>query len=119
MMRRDGQRAKWMLGHTGQYNRLRRGEQGWEMVMVRESAAVIRKTAIGMVLGLRRRNAHLTGRILVEVERSEELEANVPNEDEKQKSGASPPMKRQRLGSGHAVFSSPKQHGFHLPMRLT
>ena len=118
-MDRNRQRAGQVFGHAGQNNGVSRDQQGREMVMVRESAAVIRKTAIGMVLGLCRSDANLTGRILVEVERSEELEANVPNEDEKQKSGASPPMKRQRLGSGHAVFSSPKQHGFHLPMRLT
>ena len=64
------------------------------MVMVRERALVVREAAIGMRVGLGRFEDHRGGRILMEMERGEKLEADVPNEREQQKRGASPPEKR-------------------------
>ena len=83
MMRRDRQRSSQMLCHSRQNDGLGGGQKRRKVVMVRNRAAVVREAAIGVLFGLGRFDPYRSGRILmVEMERREQLEADVPNEYE-------------------------------------
>jgi len=91
------------------------------MVMVRESALMVRKAAIGMrirLVGSRNLNRSEL-RLVVQMKRREQLKADIPDKYEQQHEGALPPEKRHGLRRGSPVPSDPISHASTYLQRLS
>lgn len=81
-------------------------------MMVRERALMVRKAAIGMRFSLvGSGNLNRSDlRLGVQMQRREQLKADIPDKYEQQYDGALPPKKRQGLRKGSPVPSDPISH---------
>ena len=96
MARRDRQRSGERLGRNGKNDGVLRANERGKMMMVRERALMVRKAAVGMRVGLGRAGDADGSRrsLLIEMERREQLKAEVPDKYEEQQHGGPPPEKR-------------------------
>lgn len=110
-----------MLSRGRENNGLGCRDDSGKMVVVRERALMVREAAIGVRFGLvgsgNLNRSEL--RLVVQMQRREQLKADVPDKDEQQHEGALPPQKRQGLRKGSPVPSDLQPHAFHLCLRLS